>query len=168
LLVEPEVDEGLVRDVARVVVARVAPAELLTFGVVSEAYLAGSRPRSGSGGGDGPLSFGAGDAVVLVTPVALMVANEVTRHLFDELVRDAVGRGRAAMTRAVRRLFRIDGERADAAEEDPPVKLTASQWVKVRQIVVDAARRGGLPEETAELVGDAVVGAGQAAGECDT
>jgi hypothetical protein len=155
---ESVVDDALVNDVARIVVERVAPAELPMFATLSDAYLADPRPPESGPGGGGPLGFGVGDAVVLVTPVALMVANEVTQHLAGELARGAVARGK----RAVRRLFRLDGKPAEPEDEETPVALTAEQWAQVRQIVVETALRGGLSADAAELMGDAVLGAGQA------
>jgi hypothetical protein len=155
------VDDTLVRDMARIVVKQVAPAELPMFSTLSDAYLADLRaPRSGSGG-SGPLGFGVGDAVELLTPVALMVATEVTQHLVGEFTRGAVARGRRAVTHAVRRLFRITGKSAEPEDEEAPVTLTAVQWAEVRRIAVETARRSGLSAEMAELMGDAVVGAGQ-------
>jgi hypothetical protein len=56
-----DVDEVLVRDVSRVVVARVAPAESATFRVVSDAYFANAnRPVLSRDGGTGPLGWGSG------------------------------------------------------------------------------------------------------------
>jgi hypothetical protein len=172
-VVDVRADESVVRELARAVVARVAPAELPAFRAVSDAYFADPRRAlaapDGAAGSGKPLGFGVGDVVVLLSPVALMVANEAVQHVAGELARGAVVRGRRAVSNAVRRLFGVRGKaggdeqqvgQEDAAGE-PRVELTPAQWAEVRRIVVAAAHRGGLPEETAQLVGDAVVGAGQ-------
>jgi hypothetical protein len=148
----------LVTDIARVVVAEVAPAELPTFRAVSEAYfadparaLAGDRDR-------GPLQIGEAEVVVLVTPVALAVATEVTRYLFEEAIRPAVVKSGSA----VRRLFGAGGAGGVADHpEERPVELTAEQWARVREIVVDVVSRCGGDTDTAQIMADAVVGAGQ-------
>ncbi|MCO6003551.1 hypothetical protein NE236_00980 [Actinoallomurus purpureus] len=149
------IDRTLVTDIARVVVAEVAPAELPTFRAVSEAYFA-DPARSLAGDRDrGPLQIGEAEVVVLVTPVALAVATEVTRYLFEEAIRPAVVKSGSA----VRRLFGARGA-ADHPEERP-VELTAEQWARVREIVVDVVSRCGGDADTAQIMADAVVGAGQ-------
>jgi hypothetical protein len=56
-------DPSLVHDIAQLVVARVAPAELPAFEATSRAYFADPRWMSaGHRRGTGPLGFGAADA----------------------------------------------------------------------------------------------------------
>jgi hypothetical protein len=75
----PRVDRNRVRDLARTVVAQLAPAELPAFRAVSEAYFADSRWALAGGGRIAPLEFGPGRAERLLTWVVLAVVTEVVR-----------------------------------------------------------------------------------------
>ena len=105
------VDEGLLRELARPIVARFAPAEVeLLFPVLSEAYFDDPAAYGGGTVRPGPLAFGLPEAAVLLTPVLLMAFNEVVQYI--------VGQGMAAGVRvsgrAIRRLF--PSSRGEAAE----------------------------------------------------
>lgn len=156
-----DIDETLVADVARVIVARVAPAELPVFRVVSKAYFADPARALGGVGSSGPLGLGATDAVMLLSPVTLAVATEVTRYLLSQIVIPAAVRGGAAATRAVRRIFGVgSGAREPVIAAESAMELTDAQWTHVRQIVVEVVGRCALSEDVAQLIGDAVVGIG--------
>lgn len=96
-------DEVLVADIARTVIATMAPAEKPIFGALSEAYFADPARALAGGGERGPLRMGDMGAVLLLTPVALAAATEVTQYLVGEVLRPAVARGGSA----VRRLFGV-------------------------------------------------------------
>ncbi|MFC4532571.1 hypothetical protein [Sphaerisporangium dianthi] len=159
---DSDVDEVLVADIARTMVAEVRPAELPTFRAVSKAYFADpARSLAGGNGGGGPLRIGDTGIVLLLTPVALAAATEVAQYLFSETIRPSVRRGGAA----IRRLFRGAGTAAEPAEV--PVELTGEQWAQVHRIVVDVAHRCGVEHDMAQVMADAVVGAGRRAGSID-
>jgi hypothetical protein len=164
--VDSDVDELLVRDISRVVIARVAPAEKASFRAVSDAYFANAKRTAPSrDGGTGPLGWGAGEAVTLLTPIVLAAMTEAIQYLLVEIARTAVSRGRVAAAGAIRRLFGLkghpNGDDSPAETADLAVELTDRQWAAVRRIVVDVAQRSGLSEDKAALIGDAVLGAGQ-------
>lgn len=149
------VDQALVRDLSRVVVERVAPAELPSFRVLSDAYFARpERPLVAGGGDGGPLDFGPGEVVALLSPVVLAAMSDVVQ----DLVKDLTRKGAKAGARAVRRLFRIGGKEDDG---EPAVTLSAEEWAGVRQAVLEAVRRKGVPDEVAARIADAVLDAGQ-------
>src|SRR5262245_51089561 len=148
--VEPAVDEMLVRDVSRVVVARFAPEELPAFRVVSNAYFGGEDDNRSP-------DLGPGETVALLTPVVLAAMNEVTQHLIGEFVRKTVTQGGKTAARAVRRLFGVKY----VGTSDTPIDLTDDEWAEVRHIVTETAKRHGLPPEAADRLADAVVDAGQ-------
>ncbi|WP_405147348.1 hypothetical protein OG589_07365 [Sphaerisporangium sp. NBC_01403] len=156
---DSDIDQALVTDIARVVIARVRPAELPTLRAMSEAYFADpERSLAGGAGGGGPLRIGDTGIVLLLTPVALAAATEVTQYLFSEAIRPGLVRGGAA----VRRLFGATGGRT--GPDEAPVELTDRQWAHVRQMVVDVVVRCGHDEDVAQVMADAVVGAGHRAG----
>ena len=162
---DTDVNELLVRDISRVVVARVAPAENASFRVVSDAYFANANRRVPSrDGGTEPLGWGVGEAVTLLTPIVLTAMTEAIQYLLVEIARTAVSRGRVAAAGTIRRLFGLDrhpdGGDPSAETADLAVELTDHQWAAVRRIVVDVAQRSGLSEDKAALIGDAVLGAG--------
>jgi hypothetical protein len=146
----------------------VAPAELPTFRVVSKAYFADPVRALAGVGNSGPLGLGPAEPIVLLSPLVLAVATEVTRYLLAELVGPAVARGGSAAARTVRRLF---GAGRDAQEQvtatEPVMELTAEQWAYVRRIVVEVVSRSTSSEGMAQLMGDAVVGVGHSRGRTD-
>jgi hypothetical protein len=152
------VDDGLVTDIARIMIAEAAPAELPIFGALSKAYFADSKRASAGGGDRGLLKIGDTGFVLLLTPVALAAATEVTQYLFGEVIRPAVARGGAA----VRQLFGAEDSAEDPSVEpaEARVELTAEQWAEVRQVVVEVVHRCGLTDDVAQVMADAVVGAG--------
>jgi hypothetical protein len=79
--------------IAKRVVARLAPEELIFFDAASEAFRRnGQKVRPG---GD-PLGFGLTEVVALVTPVALAVSAAVVDDLVGRTATAAVDRGRRA------------------------------------------------------------------------
>ncbi|MEV7968165.1 hypothetical protein AB0O34_19575 [Sphaerisporangium sp. NPDC088356] len=150
---DTDIDRTLVADLARIMVAEVRPAELPMFRPMSEAYFADpERSLAGGDGGGGPLRIGETGLVLLLTPVALAAAEEVTKYLFGEAIRPALVRGGAA----VRRLFGIGGR---PGKSETAVRLTDEQWAHVHRIVEDVAVRFGHGQDVAQVMADTVVGA---------
>ncbi|MGW5986051.1 hypothetical protein ACWFRT_26105 [Streptomyces anulatus] len=139
---------GLVRDVVRAVVADVAPDELPVVDglrLFDDATVV--RRLGGSGERREPLGFGAGEIVLLVTPVVWPVLNELGQRLVTRTA-DAAEQGAGTV---FRRLFR----RQQAPVEVPP--LTREQIAEVRQLVLAAADKRQLSRRRAEEIADAVV-----------
>jgi hypothetical protein len=144
-VVEPE----LVVTVSREVVTQLAPEELPLFDGISEAHLADpGRGGSRHGDGDDVLGFGAGEAQVLLTPVALVVVTEVAKHV-------AVGLSDAG-GRSLRRL--LGRRRPEAAPAPAPGPLTPEQLAEVRRAAARKAVELGLDRERSALLADAIVG----------
>jgi hypothetical protein len=151
-------DTELVRDLAEAVVDEVAPEEAPIFSALADAYVKDpERALSQLGGGGDPLGFGIDSAVVMMTPVAMLVAAEVVRHLSDQLLPPVVGRGKRAVERSFRRLLRRSSA-SDIAGEEAPVRLTTDQLAQVRRIAVEKARQAGVSKDKADLIADALVG----------
>jgi hypothetical protein len=149
------VDDEVVGEVARGLVAQTAPQELPLFRATSEAYFA--NPEQVLGGKedrDEMLGFGAEAAVVtLLTPVALEVAKTVVGYLATQLVSVMEQHAGEAVATQVRRLFHRDTAAADTA---PP--LTPDQLAKVRELALEKARQLNLADNQAHLLADAMVG----------
>jgi hypothetical protein len=152
-------EQELVADLARTVINEVAPHELPLFRPVSTAYFVDpdavvrQRPR------DELLAFGT-ESLLALTPYVLAIATPVIGLLLDG-VRKAVQEESADVVRPlVRRLIRRtprdgEGEPQAAAALLP---LTPDQLGEVRRLAVEKARQLDLPEATAKLLADAMVG----------
>ncbi|ALC22461.1 hypothetical protein ACH46N_24155 [Streptomyces pristinaespiralis] len=138
----------LVRDLVRSVVAGLAPEELpLVDGLRRFDDATVVRRLSGRAERREPLGFGAGEIVMLVTPVVWLVLDEVGRRVLTGTVDAGEQRVRAAL----RRVFR----RSAAPVEVPP--LTREQMAEVRALVLAAAEKRRLSRRRAEEIADAVV-----------
>jgi hypothetical protein len=149
------IDDALVRDLAREVLKKTAPAELALLRPASERYFADpegalrERRREQE-----VLGFGSEAVIALLTPVVLTIVTDVLKDLAADLARSAGTRGTAAVRTALRRLFGLDA--SGAAAEVPPI--TQEQLVLVRQSAFDRAVALDLPEAKANLLADALVG----------
>jgi hypothetical protein len=152
------------RDLARRVVARMAPEELVLFDAAADLYA--ERTRRGSGKrsrSDKALGSGFGDAVALLSPVAMLVAKAVVDRLADK-AGDAAADGSARLLkRAARRLFRHSqaaatapatppADTSDAPSGDPGLASSADYLEELRRLAQDEARRWGLDEEKARVL----------------
>jgi hypothetical protein len=161
-------------EIARLVVADIAPQEEILVPALARAHLPGATPqRSRRGSTDKLLGFGVESAVELVTPVVLAAAAEVVRYLASESAR-LIG-----LDRLRRRLPRQDrpsghqrepsvGEGAghgnqnsveeSPAEDAPQLELSPEQRRQLREVIQGACSRAGAAPERASLVADAVLG----------
>jgi hypothetical protein len=161
-----QIPDAVLLSLARDAVAQMAPEELPLFRATSEAYLEGDGAfERGKGSGDDALGFGAGDTLVLVTPIALSVAREVLDFVVDEVRARAREAGKEAIDKLADRLLRKGEHRQQdggatstlpAAPETP--SLTAEQLRQVRALAVEKAQQLALPPEKASLLADSLVG----------
>jgi len=149
----------------------VAPQEMDAFQVVSDAYFADPQPALADGEGHSrPVGAARRRTETLLTPVLLAAITDVTRQLVSELMRASVVDDIEAAQGVVRRLFTTEGGQqrsAQAGRVDILPELNVYQWEGIRQIVVRTALRYGLPLESAELLGNAVLSAGQSSEPAD-
>lgn len=151
------VDQKLIADLARNVVAETAPQELPLFRPVSEAYF--REPKTalhGKRGKDEMLGFGVGEAITLVTPVVLAIMTDVVTFLAGELQKTFKEESAGIIGDLVKKLFKKyhTGESGTSAA----ATLTKEQLAKVRQIALEKARQLSLPENKAQLLADSMVG----------
>ena len=157
---EPPVDDRLVAELARSAISRAAPEELPLFRATSDAYFENPDAVAAKGSGDDMLGFGVGDALVLLTPVALAVSRDVLNFVLEQLRSQAREHGKEAIDRLVSRLLDRDEKEAaqsPAAEAEPP-ELTDEQLEEVRALAIEKARQLKLAPDKAELLADSLVG----------
>jgi hypothetical protein len=161
-------EDELVAALARRAVASAAPGELPLFRATSRAYFEdpGSLRRAGTAADD-MLGFGPGEAALLLTPVALDVARRVVDFVLDHVRATAEAEAGEAVDGATARLLHRlgvgdgPGSAADAPPETP--LLSPEQLHEVHRVALEKAHQLQLPDATADLLADSVVG-GLAAG----
>jgi hypothetical protein len=152
VVVTPQDEQALVRELAEAVVGIAAPDELALFDATAQEYFANPKRVLETHGRDEPVGFGLD--IAMLTPYALAVVGPVVSFLVSvvaDSVKDELKPRVGAMVRA---LFR--GEAADSAEDVQP--LTPEQARQVRAITRARALELGLEESTATVLADAVVG----------
>jgi hypothetical protein len=145
----------LVTTLSREALAEIAPQELPLFRATSEAYFKDpEKTLANRGAKDDPLGFGAGEAVVLLTPVVLAISADVVKFLLEEVKKSAKDQSAAFIGEMVKQMFK---KVSPATKEKPPA-LTPEQLAQVRQIAVKKARQLKLSDDRAKTLADAIVG----------
>lgn len=153
---------ALAAELARDVVAELAPHELPLFQPISQAYFAdpGRAARAGSGR-DEMLGFGVAGAEALITPALLTIASQVVAFVLDQVKDTASQEGSALAVEWVRWVFgraRPPAVATAVAATGIPAGLTAAQIARVRELVIKRAAELRLPATKAELLADSVAG----------
>jgi hypothetical protein len=149
-------DPQLVTEIARGIIAELAPEELPMFGLASQAYVSDPRRLSASADDDEMLGFGGGTQLELLTPVVLTVASGVVSYLLSTVFAAAKAEGQVLIQQQVKQLFK----RFHAPEPDTkaPVTLTRDQLIEVRRVAYEIATRSGVTAAQAALLADSTVG----------
>jgi hypothetical protein len=162
----------LTAELARDLVAELAPHELPLFGPISRAYFADpERAARSEGGDDEMLGFGVAGAESFITPALLAVLSPVVAYLLDQVKSAASREGSALAIEWVRWVIArarppsgasagavATGTSAGAAPAGAPRGLTPVQLAWVRDTVLKRASELRLPPGRAELLADAVTG----------
>jgi hypothetical protein len=140
----PVTDRALLREISQQAVAQVDPAQSPYFPLIADAYLA--DPRLALRGPRRPdqVGSGIGGEDPLIIAAAIYVAGAVLEHL--------IGGATDGLTARIRGLLR----RRRRPDITP---LTPEQAAHLRQVAAAKGREAGLPDATAGLLADAVVGA---------
>jgi hypothetical protein len=142
------VQDQLIDEIARDVVSQIAPDELPIFQVVSKAYFKNpEKAIKNFKASDDLLGFGLGSEIVALTPVILVASSEVIKFLW-ELFKD-VGKDLIAE--------KIEGMLNGTPPSNVPA-LKSEHLPQIREIVLQTTKRCDIPEKTATLIADAVVG----------
>lgn len=151
-------NQQLISEVARSLIADVAPQELPLFRANSDAYFKNSaKAQQSQAAKDEMLGFGPGGEIVLLTPVALAVLSDVIPFLIDEVKKAVQTESAAWISDTVKAMFK-KFHLAEKAEKGKPLPLTPEQLAQVRHIVIKKAHQLKLSDERAALLADTVVG----------
>lgn len=161
-------EQELVRELAQIAVADIAPEELAVFDETADEFFADPEAVLHPQKSDEAVGFGLDAA--LATPVVLAVVMPVV-HFLVSTVADAAKEEAASTIRSkVKRLFRKLGADSDVSEPPKleratsgdavvdPAGLTAEEAAQVRQIAYQQGLAVGLPDTQARLLADAVGG----------
>jgi hypothetical protein len=152
-VVTPPIEQELVRELAYAVVAHTAPDELVLFEETSEEFFDDPDGVLRARGRDEAVGFGLD--VAMLTPYILAAAGSVVTFLLTTVADSVKDEVRPRITARVRGLFRGN---AAASPDAEPARLTPAQARQVHDITRQRATSLGLPESTAVLLADAVVG----------
>ncbi|RLK58033.1 hypothetical protein [Actinokineospora cianjurensis] len=149
-------DQERVRGIARAIVGKLAPEELVFFEPASEAYFRDrDRDPDGTGGRArrDPLAFGVTEVVALVTPVALVVSAAIADEVVGRTATAVVDRG----VRGARWLrHKVRG--GNRPELPARVEFDEHELARIRASAAEKARAMGLAEEQVSLFVDALIG----------
>lgn len=152
-------EQDLVRVLSERVLEVTAPEELAVFDETAQEYFA--DPRGVLEGGGRDELVGSGVELALLTPYVLAVVTPVIQILVS-MVGEAVKKERqSSVTAFVRRMIgsKNDARSGSSAEEvATPSPLTQEQVARVHDVALDRATLLGLPQDTATLLADAIVG----------
>jgi hypothetical protein len=155
---------GLTAELARDMLAELAPHELPLFQPISQAYFDDPDRVAAGSDRDEMLGFGAAGAEVLLTPALLAVVSQVVAFLLDQVKENASKEGATLAGEWVRWVFgrarppAASAVAGAAAAASLPAGLTASQITRVRELVVKRATELKVAPAKAELLADAVAG----------
>jgi hypothetical protein len=146
------VEPTLVCEIARDVLAELAPEEMPIFPAASRTYFADpAAARKQTRSKDSALGFGV-DSFVFLTPVVLPVLSEV----FEFLRQAAEKAAEAGLAKEIPEIIKGMFRKFHSAEPDTPTVLTREQIALIHGNVLAAAKRLRMPAETARSLADAV------------
>jgi hypothetical protein len=144
----------LITDVARDIVMQTAPEELPLFRATSAVYFKNpDKVLKGQTSKDEMLGFGAGEAVVMLTPYVLVVVTEVVRFVIAQVQQSVATESADLINNIVKKLFK-----RVRPEENDLLPLTPAQLTQVRKVAYESACRLNLPDNKASLLADAIKG----------
>jgi len=144
----------LIADVARDIVMQTAPEELPLFRATSAAYFKNpGKVLTGQASKDEMLGFGAGEAVVMLTPYVLVVVTEVVRFVIAQVQQTVAAESADLISDIVKKLFK-----KVRPEENNLLPLTPAQLAQVRKVAYESACRLNLSDNQASLLADAIKG----------
>jgi hypothetical protein len=157
---DPRAERDLVTQLAADVLEQTAPEELAVFDETADDYFRDPQAVLDPRRRDEAVGFGI--EVSLLAPFVLAVATPVVQFLVATVRDAAKDEARPLVAQLVRRLFRRDQPRHEGTPDSEPgpqpKPLTEEQARTVRRIAFERAQALGLPENTASVLADAVVG----------
>lgn len=158
-----KVDNEIISEAARTVVAVMAPQELPLFRANSEAYFKNpEKALQNRSGKDEMLGFGVGEVIAFLTPVVLAVISDVAAYLYEEVKKAAQAESAGWINATVGSMFAKlrPGQKtpAETNNKQKPARLTPEQLAQVREIVIGKASQLKLSDERAGILADTIVG----------
>ncbi len=157
---DPQTERDLVTQLATVVLEQTAPEELAVIDETADDYFRDPHAVLHPQRRDEPVGFGL--EASLLAPIVLSVASYVVQFVVATVRDAAKDEARPVIVSLVRRLFRKgqpDQESPDDAAAAAKLQpLTEEQARAVRRIAFERAQALGVPENTAAVLADAVVG----------
>lgn len=151
-------NKELINELARDMVMQIAPQELPLFRANSEAYFKDpEKTLKSQSAKDEMLGFGAGDAVILLTPIILATLNDVVKFVSEEVKKSVEGESAGWFHQMIKAMFN-KYRPLEVDNKKKPAALTAEQLVHVHKIAFSKARQLKLSEDRAKILADAVVG----------
>ncbi len=155
-------ERGGVRELARKVVERAAPAENDEFDSRADAWFADSaRARSGDAKRGVPLGFGLSAAVPTIVPLVLFVADHVLSAVTEITVEEGVKRGLGRLRRARHVQSNDPAAVGESVDPVPGRQQVAAAYggdvAAVRRAALVAGERFGADPEQVRRVADEVV-----------
>lgn len=148
---------SLVSEISRNLISEVAPQELPLFRATSEAYFKNpDKVLTAKSGNDDILGFGTGEAMILLTPVALAITTKVINFLIEEVKRSAKEESANLVSETVKAFFKKFRQEKEEGNKIPP--LSSEQLTRVQEIAIKEARRLKLSEKNVKLLANAIVG----------
>jgi hypothetical protein len=148
-------DRDLVEELAKQVLADVAPEELAVFDETAEEYHQDPQGVLSAEGRDEAVGFGLD--LALLTPYVLAVAGAVVTFLVNTIGDAAKKESKPVIADWVHRLFRR-GQDDVEAQSEPQANLSLEQAARVREVALARAHDLKLSDEKARLLADAIVG----------
>jgi hypothetical protein len=146
----------LIADLARDIVAQIAPQELPLFRATSAAYFKNpEKALKKQTGKDEMLGFGAGEMVPLLTPVVLAVITEVVTFLTVEVKKAVAAESASLISEQVKNLFKKFHPEGEIGQRDP-AQLTHEQLARVHKLAYERFLQLKLPETQADRLADAI------------
>ena len=153
---EDSVYNQTVTEVARDLLAQLAPQEKALFRPISESYFKNpEKTLSDNQAKDEMLGFGSAEAVTLLTPVILAVSGDVVKFLFAEAQKAMQSESSNLINETVKSWF---GKFRQKDDKKSPPPLTAEQMEQVRKVAILKAKQLKLSEKNTKLLADAIVG----------
>lgn len=145
-----------VSEIARDLLAQLAPQEKALFRSISESYFKNpEKTLSDNKAKDEMLGFGAAETITLLTPVVLAVSGDVVKFLLAEAQKAMQSESTNLINETVKSWF---GKFRQKDDKKSPPPLTPEQLEQVRKIATKKAQQLKLSEKNTKLLAEAIVG----------
>ncbi len=144
-------EHQLIEQMANGIVAEIAPQELATFQVISEAYFKNSsKMRKGLSGKEEILGLDIVSASsLLLSPIILTIVDTIVKSLSEKVAESGFFK---------RLLVKLHLAKKEEKKVTLPLSLTPAQLREVREQAISQAMQFKLPQKQAELLADSLIG----------